>query len=170
MSAPIDTAAKSPAAPRRSGRQSARAARERGREGFAPEERLLRRGEFVRVQQQGRRVHTAHFILLLLRVREPASATSDHDTAPEPRARLGVTVGRRVGGAVQRNRIKRLVREVFRRNRGLFPRECDTVLVARSGADSLDYGSVLEELTRAQSAIERVRRQWAAESEPSSEP
>ena len=166
MSAPIESVAKSPAAPRRRGRQRAGAAR--SEEGFTREERLLRRGEYLRVQQQGRRVHTAHFIWLLLRARKPAAATCDRDTGP--RARLGITVGRRVGGAVQRNRIKRLVREVFRRNRALFPRDCDTVLVARPGAEGLDYGSVLEELTRAQAAIERIRRQWAAESEPSSEP
>jgi ribonuclease P protein component len=173
MSAPIEPVAKSPAAPRRRGRQRARS-----EEGFAREERLLRRREYLRVQQQGRRVHTAHFIWLLLqarvpvrvpvRVNEGASVPCDRDTGP--RARLGITVGRRVGGAVQRNRIKRLVREVFRRNRALFPRDCDTVLVARPGAEGLDYGSVLEELTRAQAAIERIRRQWAAESEPSSEP
>jgi ribonuclease P protein component len=169
MSAPTDSAVKSPAAPvARQARQQGRRGRSRGEEGFPREDRLLRRGEYVRVQQHGRRVHTAHFIWLLLRVRERASPTSERDT--QPRARLGITVGRRVGGAVKRNRIKRLVREVFRRNRALFPRECDTVLVARPGAESLDYGAVVAELTRAQSAIERIRRQWAAESDPSSEP
>jgi ribonuclease P protein component len=116
------------------------------------EHRLLRRSEFVRVQQQGRRVHTAHFVLLLLRARVR--------TAP---VRLGVTVGRRVGCSVKRNRIKRLVREAFRRNRELFPVGCEVVLVARPGADGLDYSAVVEELVRARAAIERVRRQWSAE-------
>jgi ribonuclease P protein component len=125
--------------------------------GFPRAHRLLRRSEFVRVQQQGRRVHTAHFVMLVLRARGPDSAT-----------RLGVTVGRRVGGAVQRNRVKRLVREVFRRNRALFPRDCDVVLVARPGADRLDYATVLSELERAQTAIERAVRQLAAQPPPSS--
>jgi ribonuclease P protein component len=123
------------------------------------EQRLLRRSEFVRVQQQGRRVHTAHFVMLLLRARAR--------TAP---VRFGVTVGRRVGCAVQRNRIKRVVREVFRRNRELFPLGCDVVLVARPGADSLSYGAVVDELVRAQAAIERVRSKWSAEPEPASDP
>jgi ribonuclease P protein component len=126
-------------------------------ERFPRSDRLLRRSEFVRVQQQGRRVHAEHFILLLLRGRDVAATT-----------RLGVTVGKRVGGAVQRNRAKRLVREVFRRNRELFPVGCDVVLVARPGADRLDYSSVQAELARIQSAIERVRKQlWATPTAPS---
>lgn len=162
---------------------------------FPRTDRLLRRGEYVRVQQQGRRIHTAHFILLILpaappRSRStraghhgaagpghghvhspggpaepaPAEATTAATTEPAAtsRARLGVTVGKRVGNAVHRNRVKRLVREVFRRNRALFPEGCDVVLVARSGADRLDYGLVLDELVRAQAAIERIRRQWSA--------
>lgn len=130
---------------------------ERDGHGFPRADRLLRRSEFMRVQQQGRRVHTSHFVLLLIRAGRDAT-------------RLGVTVGRRVGGAVQRNRVKRLVREVFRLNRRLFPRECDVVLVARSGADRLDYASVLGELERAQTAIERAVRQLLAEPKASSDP
>lgn len=125
--------------------------------GLPRADRLLRRSEFVRVQQRGRRVHMAHFVLLLLRGRGAG-------------ARLGVTAGRRVGGAVQRNRVKRLVREVFRQNRGLFPRECDAVLVARPGADRLDYASVLGEIERAQTAIARAVRLLLAEPIQSTDP
>jgi ribonuclease P protein component len=102
--------------------------------------RLLRRSDFVRVQGKGRRVHTQHFVILLV---------------PGPVQRLGVTVGRRVGGATHRNRVKRLVREVFRRNRELFPSDCDIVLVARPGAERLDYATVKSELERAQNALFR---------------
>ena len=99
----------------------------------------------------------AHFVLLLVRAR------GSH-------TRLGVTAGRKVGPAVQRNRVKRLVREVFRRNHGLFPQQCDVVLVARPGADRLDYASVLGELARAQPAIERAVRQLLAEPTHTSDP
>jgi ribonuclease P protein component len=122
---------------------------------FLRSSRLLRRSEFVRVQTQGRRVHTSHFVILLSRVQRPTQSGP----------RLGVTVGRRVGCAVRRNRIKRLVREVFRRNRELFPVDCDVVLVARSGADGLDYASVLAELLRARASIERAHNQLLASPE-----
>ena len=102
--------------------------------------RLLRRSDFVRVQGKGRRVHTQHFVILLV---------------PNAGQRLGVTVGRRVGGATQRNRVKRLVREVFRLNRELFPPDCDIVLVARPGAERLDYATVKSEVERAQNALFR---------------
>ena len=61
--------------------------------------------------------------------------------------RLGVTVSRRVGGSVVRSRVKRLVREIFRRHRDLLP-PGDTVVIARSGAGTLSYWEVLDELTR----------------------
>jgi len=58
-------------------------------------------------------------------------------------------VTKKVGTAVQRNRIKRVVREVFRRNRQLFPHSHDVVFIAKRGATDIDYDSVLSELHRA---------------------
>ena len=56
---------------------------------------------------------------------------------------------KKVGTAVQRNRIKRVVREVFRRNRELFPPSHDVVFIAKREAPAIDYHSLLEELRRA---------------------
>ncbi len=56
---------------------------------------------------------------------------------------------KKVGTAVQRNRIKRVVREVFRRNRQLFPLSHDLVFIAKRGATDIDYGSLLSEVQRA---------------------
>ncbi len=65
----------------------------------------LRRGDFLRATRIGRRAEADHFRLFVLE-RGDAGA-----------ARLGITVTRKVGNAVRRNRIKRLVREWFRHRR-----------------------------------------------------
>src|SRR5437764_13610453 len=98
-------------------------------ESFRPSERLRKRSEFLRVQRQGRKLGTPHFLLFLL-------------PGPGERPRLGITVSKKVGGAVERNRIKRLVREVFRRNQSVFPAGKDLVVVARRGAGGLDYAGL----------------------------
>lgn len=62
--------------------------------------------------------------------------------------RLGITVTRKVAGAVGRNRVKRVLREVFRRNHDLFPDACDLVIIGKSGAPELGYEAVRSELAR----------------------
>jgi ribonuclease P protein component len=111
------------------------------KQSFPRSDRLLRRADFLRVQREGRRVHTPHFVVMVV---------------PAERQRLGITVTRRAAGAVGRNRIKRLAREVFRRNRGLFPALCEVVLVARAGANRLDYAALRNELAEAGAALARA--------------
>jgi ribonuclease P protein component len=77
---------------------------------------------------------------------------------PAPRPRLGITVTKRVASAVGRNRIKRCVREVYRRNRELFPGDCELVVVARRGADALGYEAVRAEMAAASPALQRAAR------------
>lgn len=103
--------------------------------------RLRKRAEYLEVQSRGRRVHTPHFILLL---------------QPGERQALGVTVTRKIAGAVGRNRVKRLWREVFRLNRELFPPGCALVAVARAGAAGLDYAAVAAEVASASAALYRA--------------
>jgi ribonuclease P protein component len=73
---------------------------------FRPADRLLRRSDFLRVYDQGRRVHQRTFLLFYL-----MGQTDRH--------RLGLTVPRKLGNAVHRNRVKRRLREVFRVHREL---------------------------------------------------
>ena len=68
--------------------------------------------------------------------------------------RLGVIVSRQVGGAVQRNRIKRVIREMFRCNQEEFP--CgDCVVVAHAGATKLNNASIRK---NASSALAKLSR------------
>jgi ribonuclease P protein component len=61
--------------------------------------------------------------------------------------RLGLVVTRRLGKAVQRHRVKRLLREFFRRHKTGLP-AVDLVIMAKKGAAALGYHQVEEELGR----------------------
>jgi len=119
---------------------------DQARRTLRPEDRVKLRRDFVRAQQGGRKVHTTHFVVCVW-------ARSD----AEP-PRLGVTVTRKIGGAVQRNRVKRVVREVFRCNRELFPVGCDVVLIAKEGAPSLGMADVLSEVRSIGAGLARAAR------------
>jgi len=111
---------------------------------FGPTRRLRKHTEFVRAQRSGRRVATKHFTLLV--AAQPAPARG---------ARLGVVVARKVGGAVQRNRVKRLCRECFRRWPNLLPNGVDLVIVARPGAHELTLDEVCAEWRSVESLIKK---------------
>ncbi|HEY3360134.1 MAG TPA: ribonuclease P protein component [Polyangia bacterium] len=104
-------------------------------EAFPKTLRLRRRSEFRRVQDHGRKVHTGHFILFV-------SECADGQ-------KLGITATRKVGNAVVRNRLKRSVREVYRRHRAAFPRGQAVVVLIKRGMQDLDSRTVEDELLRA---------------------
>jgi ribonuclease P protein component len=112
---------------------------------FGPERRLKRRADFLRVQSVGQRASTSHFVLLVA-AREAAQERAAC-------ARLGIVVTKKIGNAVQRNRIKRLCRETFRLWPDLVPDGIDLVVIARSGAAELDLATVRAEWERARHAL-----------------
>lgn len=109
-------------------------------EGFPAVFRLRKRREFLRVQHGGQKHHTRHFLVF---VAPGAAVTDERSAAP---VRLGITVTRKVGPAVVRNRIKRLVREAFRRKRGQFASNYDMVWVAKQSAATVRYADVMAEM------------------------
>lgn len=106
---------------------------------FAAADRLHRSAEFLRLQRIGVRFQSPHFVLYAGRL--------EHE--PE-RARLGVTVSRRIGNAVVRNRVKRRVRECFRKAiRAGLPAGTSIVVIARGGAGALESAAIGDELAMA---------------------
>lgn len=102
-------------------------ARERRRRG-----RLSRSGDFDRVYREGRS-HSNRYLVLYAFPRSEADEEGDRET------RLGLSVGRKVGTAVDRNKVKRCLREAFWGLADRLPDGHDFVLVARA-----DLGSLVE--------------------------
>jgi ribonuclease P protein component len=77
--------------------------------------------------------------------RDVADAPDSGPKAAPPPARLGLVVSRKVGGAVQRNRVKRRCRECFRTWPDLLPPGVDLVVIARPGAEALPPAAIRSE-------------------------
>jgi ribonuclease P protein component len=110
-------------------------------EAFGKEDRLLKRADFVRVQKRGKKLETRSLLILVYPGRKG-------------RTRLGIAVSKRFGSSVARNRVKRVVREVFRRNRSLFPKSADVVVVPKRVRHHVEYHGLVEEMM----ALRRRRR------------
>ena len=88
---------------------------------FRPLDRIRKRSEYQDIYHKGRRIPSGKFVLFVMK-------------NGFGRPRLGITMTRRVGGAVRRNRAKRLVREVFRRHKSEWS-SVDIVVNGRPGID-----------------------------------
>jgi ribonuclease P protein component len=100
---------------------------------FGKEERICRRADFQRIYREGAKYQSRYF---------RASVCPNG----LPCRRLGITVGKNVGSAVQRNRLKRLIREFFRLNKEGLPSSSDLVITAKEGAAKLNFWRLSEEL------------------------
>ena len=111
--------------------------------------RLRRRGEFIRVQSTGRKVHGRHFVALVAPSPVAPSVSSSGVAPGASLGRVGFTVTKRIGNAVIRNRIKRSAREWLRRH-GWVPVGNDVVFIAKETAathDGAELGADLGRLT-----------------------
>ena len=139
------------------GRDSAQAARlgRRRHLGLSTANRLRRHAEFVYVQRHGVRFQTPHFVLYAAKLPDCEGQ------------KLGMTVSRRIGNAVVRNRLRRRVRECFRLSlRESTPPNCGLVVAARAGAAELAAASINAELgTATLKLAQRLRDQGSDETE-----
>jgi ribonuclease P protein component len=112
--------------------------------GFPRRARLLRHADFERVYDLGRRHFSASLTAFYLP--RPEVATG----APAISGlRVGFTVGRALGGAVQRNRMKRRLREAVRLSLPLSGVSADVVINPKKSLLSTDFATVLNEVRRA---------------------
>ncbi|MDP1993244.1 MAG: ribonuclease P protein component [Syntrophales bacterium] len=100
---------------------------------FSKDERIRKRQDYLRIYEQGARRYSHRFTIITCR--NPLGIT-----------RLGTTVSKKAGNAVQRNRIKRLLREFFRLNKSRLPTAQDIVIIAKKGILPLTYNEVRAEL------------------------
>ncbi len=126
----------------------ARAGGESRRDGTLPKAARLRTDrEYRDVVHKGERTSTPHF-------------TVYRDDRAPGRAKVGVSVGKRVGNAVARNRLKRLLREFCRLNPDAFPDGSRTAIVARKAPDAPALADVSAELLPA------IARRWGRKEGP----
>lgn len=88
----------------------------------AKRSRLSRSSDFQRIYRQGSSTASRHLVLYAFR---------RADGAPTEGPRLGLSVSKKLGGAVVRNRVKRLLREAFAAHESQVSREYDVVFIAR---------------------------------------
>ena len=98
-------------------------------------ERIKKSAEFIIIYRKGARKESRHFKVAILGNNLPWS-------------RLGITVGKKIGNSVQRNHVKRRIREYFRLHKVLLPSSSDIVFTAKQGAGQLPYAGIASEIDR----------------------
>lgn len=88
--------------------------------------RLVKRSQFLRIQEHGLKVWSHPFVAMVLR--NSVGVT-----------RIGITVSKRAGNAVLRSRLRRRSRELFRKRRHLFPKGLDLLLIAQPAMKEADW-------------------------------
>ncbi len=108
----------------------------KGREKFARHQRIVRPAEYLAIYDGGQKLQSRRFVLFIKR------NDSGHH-------RLGMTVSRKVGGAVTRNRIKRWFREIFRRQSTEIPGHLDIVVNAKRSCSQATFNDLRDEFLAA---------------------
>jgi ribonuclease P protein component len=127
---------------------------------FPRSARLLRHADFERVYKQGRRHLSASITVFYLprpeaQTRTAQTKTMNSKAQESSGLRVGFTVGRALGGAVERNRMKRRLREAVRLARPTPGPNVDVVINPKRSLLATDFSAVLNEVSRAFTVIEQ---------------
>lgn len=115
-------------------------------EGLRPRERLKKKKDFLFLYQKGHRIKGKYFNVIYHENKLGYS-------------RLGIVVSRKIGKAVLRNKIKRWVRELFRRNKQLLPFPMDLLIVATQGIENITWDEYRQEYFRTLHRIAQREKQ-----------
>jgi ribonuclease P protein component len=99
-------------------------------------ERVLKRADFIDIRLRGHRLRTENFTIIT----QPNGGDI---------TRLGIAASKRVGNAVKRNRVKRLMREFFRLHKHLMPTGYDVVIIPLHEIEAPSFSKVCDELSNA---------------------
>jgi len=102
---------------------------------FPKKVRLLKRAQFLTLSKQGEKVHTDCFLAIVLK-------GTGHNN------RVGITISKKIGNAVERNRIKRIIREYFRHNKENISGPNDMNIIAKKGMTTLSNRQIIEKLDK----------------------
>jgi len=102
---------------------------------FPKTSRLLKRPQFLHLAEHGKKIHTDSFIAI---IKQSIAANN----------RIGITVSKKTGNAVQRNRIKRITREYFRHNKEMISGPKDINIIAKKGLAALSNQKIFEKLDK----------------------
>ena len=127
----------------------------RAKMSFPRTARLLRHADFERVYKQGRRHFSASMTVFYLPRPETNGNTAAAKSPAATGLRVGFTVGRALGGAVQRNRMKRRLREAVRLTRPAPGVNADVVINPKKSLLTNDFDTVMNEVRQAFVVIER---------------
>ena len=105
-------------------------------ESLRPQERIRKQSDFARIYKNGSRYRGRYFNLVYL--------TSDLN-----HSRMAAVASKNVGNAVKRNRVKRWMRALFRRNKCLLNASLDLIMIAKPGMPDSNWNEILDEYRKA---------------------
>ena len=109
---------------------------------FKKKDKILKRREFLQLQRCGKKIQDGNFIV-------------NYYDGRFGKNRIGITVSKKLGNAVKRNKIKRLIREHFRMNRDKIAELMDINVIAKKKAGEISADMVFKSLNGIFKKIQR---------------